>query len=219
MMNIELRPIERTDISTINRIRNQSASYLHDDRTFTEEETHEWWLRYDLDWYAIVLDGEMIGYFRISNYSKENRNLYIGADLDEAHRGKGIGYAAYLMMMEMLFNQRKLNKITLEVLSTNERAYGLYRKLGFSVEGAKRHEVWRDGRWADSIVMSITRKEFMSLNPQSVASPCIGICQRDGDICLSCGRTMDQIRSWKDLSHGQRTDAINEMIQINVTKP
>jgi len=206
MKGLELRPIEYADAPIINRIRNQSAAYLHDDRTFTEENTLEWLRTYDPDWYAIIMDGEMIGYFRLSNYSKENRNLYIGADIDEAHRGKGIGYSSYLMMMEMLFNQRKLNKITLEVLSTNKRAFGLYKKLGFSVEGTKRQEVWRDGTWIDSIVMSITRAEFMSIHGK-IQSPCIGICHRRDGACSACGRTMNQISSWKDYTEEQKAGA------------
>jgi RimJ/RimL family protein N-acetyltransferase/predicted Fe-S protein YdhL (DUF1289 family) len=198
MNDIELRPIQYSDAPVINKIRNQSAEYLHDDRKFTEENTLEWLRIHDPDWYAIVINEEMVGYFRLSNYSKENRNLYIGADIAEEHRGKGLGYRAYLIMMKKLFNERKLNKITLEVLSNNKRAFKLYKKLGFSIEGTKRQEVWRINEWIDSIVMSITRKEFMLNHQNILASPCIGICHKNDHICSSCGRTIDQIREWKD---------------------
>lgn len=203
MNNITFRSIQEEDFGIINRIRNQSTEYLHDDRKFSEESTKNWIKETKPDWYAILLDGEMIGYFRLSNYSRENRNIYIGADIEESHRGKGLGYQSYLSMMSNLFTTRKLNKITLEVLSTNERAYKLYRKLGFSVEGTKRQEVWRNDTWVDSIIMSITRSEFMRTNPGMLGSPCIGICKRDAERCNTCGRSLEQIAAWKGSSQEQ----------------
>jgi RimJ/RimL family protein N-acetyltransferase len=212
MSNIEIRPIEYSDVPVINRIRNASAKYLHDDRIFSEEKTLEWMQAYDPDWYAILLEGEMIGYFRISNHSKTNRNLYIGADIDEAHRGKGVGYRSYLIMMSKLFNERKLNKISLEVLGTNQVAFNLYSKLGFIEEGKRRQEIWRDGSWIDSIVMSISRKQFMIKNPGLVGSPCVGICTKGEEICTACGRTLDQISSWKNYDQQERVKQVEQIL-------
>jgi len=204
MNKIELRPIEIFDAEIINKIRNQSISYLHDDSTFTVEETKNWIVKNNPFWYVIILDGEIIGYFRLTNFSNKNRNIYIGADIEESHRGKGIGYSAYLIMMEKLFKERKLNKISLEVLSNNEQAHGLYKKIGFVVEGTKRQEIWRNGSWIDSIIMSMTRREFMLKYPGSLTSPCIGICQKNDYICSSCGRTIDQIKGWSESDPEQR---------------
>lgn len=196
MREISFRPIKASDASVINKIRNQSVEFLHDNSMFSVKETAEWIERVCPDWYAILLNDEMVGYFRISNYSEKNRNLYIGADIEESHRGKGLGYESYLLMMEKLFKERKLNKIALEVLSNNERAYSLYKKLGFSVEGTKRQEVWRNGFWVDSIVMSITRIEFMLNHENIIPSPCVGICHRNEYVCATCGRTIEQITNW-----------------------
>lgn len=203
MNNITFRSIQEEDSETISRIRNQSTQYLHDDTKFSEESTKKWIKETRPDWYAILLDGEMVGYFRLSNYSRENRNIYIGADIEESHRGKGLGHQSYLLMMANLFTTRKLNKITLEVLSTNERAYKLYKKLGFSVEGTKRQEIWRKDTWIDSIIMSITRSEFMAVNPGMLGSPCIGICNRGDEKCNTCGRSLKQIGAWKDSTQEQ----------------
>lgn len=203
MNNITFRKIEEDDSAIISRIRNQSIQYLHDDTKFSEESTKKWIKETQPDWYAILLDGDMVGYFRLSNYSEKNRNIYIGADIEETHRGKGLGYQSYLSMMKNLFTSRKLNKITLEVLSTNERAYKLYKKLGFSVEGTKRQELWRKNTWIDSIIMSITRSEFMRTNPGLLGSPCIGICNRGDGICNTCGRSLEQISAWKDSTQEQ----------------
>ena len=112
MNKISLRSIRTEDAASINRIRNQSVQYLHDNTTFSIESTIQWMEKEHPDWYAIICDGEMVGYFRISNQSAASRNLYIGADIDESHRGKGIGYESYIIMMERLFKERQLNKIS-----------------------------------------------------------------------------------------------------------
>lgn len=216
MNDIKFRRIEEGDSAIISRIRNQSTQYLHDDTKFSEESTKNWIKETQPDWHAILLDGEMIGYFRLSNYSRENRNIYIGADIEESHRGRGLGYQSYLSMMANLFTVRKLNKITLEVLSTNERAYKLYKKLGFSVEGTKRQEVWRKNTWIDSIIMSITRSEFMLANPGVLGSPCIGICSRGDGRCNTCGRSLEQIGAWKD-STQEQTQLYVQNLRPNVS--
>lgn len=215
MRKISLRPIRIEDAASINRIRNQSVQYLHDNTTFSIESTMRWMEENHPDWYAILCDGEMVGYFRISNQSAASRNLYIGADIEESQRGKGIGYESYLIMMERLFKDRQLNKISLEVLSNNDRAFHLYRKLGFSVEGSKRQEVWREGSWIDSIVMSITRKEFIAKHGR-IQSPCVGICQKDDNRCMACGRTLQQISSWSRYTEQERIDSVREMITIQL---
>lgn len=213
MRKISLRSICIEDAASINRIRNQSVEYLHDNTIFSVESTIQWMEKNCPDWYAIICDGEMVGYFRISNQSEANRNLYIGADIEESQRGKGIGYDSYLIMMEKLFKERRLNKISLEVLSNNDRAFHLYRKLGFSVEGSKRQEVWRDGAWIDSVIMSITRKEFIAKHGR-IQSPCVAICQKNDSRCMACDRTIQQISSWGRYTEQERIDSVSEMISI-----
>lgn len=158
---LSFRPLKKSDIPLLNEIRNECAGeYLHDSRTFTIEESLSWFEKTNPDFWAIILNNQMIGYFRISNHSKPNKNLYIGADLHKDWRGRDMAYKAYLKFIPFLFKEYKLHKITLEVLATNERALNLYKKLGFVTEGIKRQEVLKKGKYIDSIVMSILRTEW-----------------------------------------------------------
>jgi RimJ/RimL family protein N-acetyltransferase len=111
----------------------------------------------------IILDNNTVGYFRLSNYSKENKNIYIGADIAKEYTGKGIAKDAYNKFIPYAFTIYNLNKISLEVLGTNERAINLYNKLGFVKEGVKREEVLKNGIWVDSIIMSILKSEYNKL--------------------------------------------------------
>jgi RimJ/RimL family protein N-acetyltransferase len=109
----------------------------------------------------IFTDEILIGYFRLSNYSKENKNIYIGADIAKEYTGKGIAKKAYNLFIPFLFTEYNLNKISLEVLSTNQKAINLYDKLGFVKEGIKREEILKNNKWVDSIIMSILKSEYL----------------------------------------------------------
>lgn len=212
---MDIRKTTRQDVEALNMIRNQSSEYLHDNRKFTLEQTITWFDDNRPDWYSLFVEDRMVGYFRISNYSPQNRNLYIGADIEESSRGKGLGYQSYIEMMKRLFNERKLNKISLEVLETNQVAFNLYVKIGFIEEGRKRQEIWRNGSWVDSIVMSITRKEFMVKHHDTIASPCVGICSKGQETCSACGRTLDQISSWKQYEQHERREHVRMILNIS----
>jgi len=164
MVDYKFRRIEKDDLIFLNFIRNQYCEeFLHDSRKFTIEETIEWFNNTSPDYYIIEYNEEKIGYFRISNYSKENNNLYIGADIHPDFRGKGLAYKAYYIFIRNLFIERNLNKITLEVLSTNNIALSLYKKLGFNTEGIKREEILKKHGYVDSMVMSILRSEVKDI--------------------------------------------------------
>lgn len=148
------------DLPFLNEVRNKYAEeFLHDSRKFTLQETEEWFLLKKPD-YRIIWKGlNRIGYFRLGNYSQENKNIYVGADIHKEYTGKGLGKMSYELFLPQLFKEYDLHKISLEVLSTNKRAISLYRKLGFIEEGIKREDVLKSGVYVDSIIMSILRKE------------------------------------------------------------
>lgn len=160
--SIKIEKITTEDLGFLNETRNMvSKEYLHDSRTFTLKETQEWFSNNTPDYYIIKHNDVRVGYFRLSNHSSENQNIYIGADIHPNFWGQGIASAAYEMFINYLFDTYHLHKISLEVLASNTRAISLYRKLGFVEEGKKRDEVFKDGVYVDSIIMSILRNEWV----------------------------------------------------------
>lgn len=156
---IDIKKISREEVKILNKIRNLCVDYLHNSKKFTLEESYDWFDKTSPNFFSIYYNQEMIGYFRISNFSIENKNLYIGADLHPQYWNRGLGFESYKKMIPFLFNEYNLNKISLEVLVTNHRAISLYKKLGFKEEGIKREEIFKDGQYVDSIIMSILKKE------------------------------------------------------------
>lgn len=158
---ISFKLLEETDLEFLNEVRNHCAEeYLHDSRTFSLNDTLNWFKNTQPQYYIILNQNEKIGYFRLSNYSTTNRNIYIGADLHPKFWGKKLAYPSYVKFIDYLFNKYNLNKISLEVLSTNIRAYNLYKKLGFVQEGIKRQEVLKQHQFVDSIIMSLLKTEY-----------------------------------------------------------
>jgi RimJ/RimL family protein N-acetyltransferase len=161
MDSITFEKITEDDLPFLNSVRNSYANkYLHDSRIFTLKETIEWFKKTNPKYYIILKDNIRVGYFRLSNYSKENMNIYVGADISPEFVGLGIGYLSYKKFLSYIFIKYNLNKVSLEVLSTNTKAIGLYKKLGFVVEGVKREEIKKGGVFVDSIIMSLLKKEL-----------------------------------------------------------
>lgn len=211
-MELDFRKIEVNDAPVICRIRNESREYLHDESEYSLEDVTKWIVDTSPDWYAIIMNGKMIGYFRLSEWSKRNRTIYVGADISQDMRGMGIGKQAYIQFLKKLFVERKLSKVLLEVLSSNFRARNLYEQLGFTVDGVRRNAIWRkEGLWEDSIFMSLPRSKFYAKYTDCEAkwSPCIGICSKDDDKCNACQRTIEEIKNWSEYKSEERKEILS----------
>lgn len=79
-----------------------------------------------------------------NNLKRTQHRAYIVIGLLEEFRGKGIGKSLF----EQLFIWAKQNGITrleLTVIKENDRAFNLYRKMGFVLEGEKVHSLMIEG--------------------------------------------------------------------------
>jgi RimJ/RimL family protein N-acetyltransferase len=79
----------------------------------------------------------------------------LGIGISQAYRDLGIGTA----MLETLIAEAKaagLQMLWLEVFSTNQRARHVYENVGFMKTGVKPNMYFRNGRYIDSVIMSLT---------------------------------------------------------------
>jgi predicted Fe-S protein YdhL (DUF1289 family) len=43
---------------------------------------------------------------------------------------------------------------------------------------------------------------------KDIKNPCISLCQLSAEVCLSCGRSKDEIRKWKRMKRPEKMAAI-----------
>lgn len=79
---------------------------------------------------------------------------------DRAYWGRGLGRACVEYVLLYGFCELHLNRISLPVLATNERAIKLYRSCGFKDEGRLREGQYKNGEYVDVLLMGLLRREF-----------------------------------------------------------
>jgi len=96
---------------------------------------------------------DFLGLLRLNLYDKlvNNRLLSTGFGRDELYisnvsvghsfRGRGVGTFLVKNMVDIA-HKNGCNRVILDVSSNNKSAIGLYRKLGFEVEGVKKSWFW-----------------------------------------------------------------------------
>ncbi len=154
-IKLNFREMTINDLPEFIEIRNQSKEYLHNNKTFSLDESILWFNNVKPQFYIIEMGSKIIGYFRTSNHDLDKKTLYIGCDLQQKYRGYGLGYKAYVQFLPIIKKQFQLEKIKLEVLSNNTRAINLYHKLGFVNIGISEEKIFRDGNELNSIIMEL----------------------------------------------------------------
>jgi RimJ/RimL family protein N-acetyltransferase len=113
----------------------------------TEAKEREWVLEHneaagDL---VLVADSEgVIAGLLFFESGPRQRQLHRGAlhmSVDRRWRGRGVGEAMLKVLLEWAKENPVIEKVGLSVLSSNTRAHGLYKKLGFIEEGRRPREV------------------------------------------------------------------------------
>ncbi len=77
---------------------------------------------------------------------------YIVIGILGGHRGKGIGKKLF-EELEKWAGTNNLKRLELTVMTHNEKAVNLYKKIGFKIEGVKEHSILLDGKFIDEYYM------------------------------------------------------------------
>jgi putative acetyltransferase len=83
----------------------------------------------------------------------------IGLMVHTDYQGQGVGKALLAVMVDLADNWLMMERLQLFVFVDNERAIGLYKKLGFEVEGTQRKSAIRDGEYIDSYMTGRLRSK------------------------------------------------------------
>ncbi|KGP71290.1 GNAT family N-acetyltransferase [Pontibacillus yanchengensis] len=109
---------------------------------------------------------DIIGELSLLGLGNEmNRSAQFQISIYNSHYfSGGLGTEASELAMVFAFGKLNLNRIELEVFSTNTRAIAAYEKLGFVQEGLKRQAYYLDFEYKDLIMMSLLRQDYLEMH-------------------------------------------------------
>jgi RimJ/RimL family protein N-acetyltransferase len=101
------------------------------------------------------VSGKLIGYLiAIGGVARRNRHsVYLVVGILEKYRGKGVGTRLF-MELENWAREHHIHRLELTVMTSNQAAISLYRKMGFEIEGIKRDSLLVNGEYVDEYYMS-----------------------------------------------------------------
>jgi diamine N-acetyltransferase len=104
-----------------------------------------------------------VGNCNFHNLDYRNRCAEAGIFIGEKGVwNQGFGTEAMLLLLKHGFETLNLNRIALDVHSTNLRAIRSYEKAGFTLEGCKRQAIYKNGKYVDILIMSVLKSEWES---------------------------------------------------------
>lgn len=175
-MKVNLRPLRLEDSAQVLNWRNSDAVAAH---MYTEHkiepDEHQRWLKgalalEDRCYWIIEADDLPVGLASIAKIDTIARRCDLGHYLaDPAVRGKGVGACVEYLILQQVFEVRKLNKLWCEVLIENERAWRLHMEFGFRREAHFRAHVWKGGRFRDVLGFGLLAEEWATLRPACTA--------------------------------------------------
>ena len=174
-MRVYLRAFETEDYKVINKWRNDDEvqSLTSGNKYFVSSAMEKQWVEgkiYDNSkeiYLAICLKetDEMIGYTGLRDIDWRNRKvewmaLVIG---DRPHRNKGYATEATLLLLDYVFCELGIHKLSGYSLKTNLASIQLFGKLGFIQEGILRDFVFKANSYHDNIIFTILEDEYKEL--------------------------------------------------------
>ena len=166
---VTLRPVEREDVKRLHELSRNVELVLFGDSVWNPVPLASWEKEYDKHLedqdksdFVIEADGKVIGEIDLHKWKNRRAgSVELGIGIyDPEYVGKGYGRDAINLLLDWSFRIQNYRRVFLHTSATNERAIRAYRACGFVEEGRLREDDYVDGRYVDTLVMSILRPEW-----------------------------------------------------------
>jgi RimJ/RimL family protein N-acetyltransferase len=161
-----LKGVEELDLESRIKLRNKTSfrKYFREHKDITKIDQSNWYKKILSDKnqynFSIFAENNLIGHCGLYYINWINRSaefgIYIG---NNNYRNGGYGSDALRTLIKYGFNDLNLNKIWCEVYKNNE-ALHVYKHIGFKHEGTLRDNYYNEGRYWDSDILSMLKKEY-----------------------------------------------------------
>lgn len=103
-------------------------------------------------------DGKYTGQCAINQIGWQNKLGRFSIFVTKENWGRGYAEEAIRLLLNYAFKKLKLHKIWGVCWATNQKAWHIYKKIGFKKEGLLRDEYFWRGRYHDLIRMAVIKK-------------------------------------------------------------
>lgn len=106
------------------------------------------------------VEGEMVGNLGLETMiSKRRRHVAsFGVSVKAASQGKGVGRALIIAALDLADNWLDIRRIEITTYTDNIGGIGLYKSLGFVIEGEMVDYAYRNGEYVNAYQMARIRK-------------------------------------------------------------
>ncbi|MEV4316308.1 GNAT family protein [Actinocrispum sp. NPDC049592] len=128
----------------------------------TLDPTAEGWFQY-----AIELDGSLIGDIGVGTH-QNLMQAEIGFTLAPPYQGKGYATEAVCRVVEHLFTDRGLHRLSAGCDGRNDASARLLERVGFRREGLQRQHTWIKGEWTDDLLFGLLASDYAEMAAETV---------------------------------------------------
>ncbi|WP_128331185.1 UDP-4-amino-4,6-dideoxy-N-acetyl-beta-L-altrosamine N-acetyltransferase [Apibacter sp. HY039] len=165
---INFRLVNESDIEQIRKWRNsdliKNVSY---NRAYISQENQKLWFsnlennKSQIHW-IITNNLKSVGYACLKNIDYNNHrcefaSLYIG---ETEYLHSGIGAIVEFKILNYIFEDLEMNKVSCEVLSFNKKVIQLHKRFGFITEGILKEQYILDNQFENVHLLALFKKDW-----------------------------------------------------------
>ncbi|HEX2620639.1 MAG TPA: GNAT family N-acetyltransferase [Phototrophicaceae bacterium] len=109
-----------------------------------------------------TLNGERAGSLNTHSCTPRHGVFMYGIAVHEAHQRQGYASEAIRLIVRYFFEEKRYQKVNVEVYSFNEPSMRLHERLGFMQEGRLRRMIYASGAHHDIIVYGMTFDDYLT---------------------------------------------------------
>ena len=111
--------------------------------------------------FVIILkeNSEVVGCMDLLNINLTHGNAELGYWLAKEHRCKGLTTEAGHMLVKFAFEELMLERLYAKCFDNNDPSRKVMEKLGMQYEGRARHEVFKSGKYIDTVSYAIIKND------------------------------------------------------------
>lgn len=166
MSRFTIRSLRLSDANDIHELMHMpnvlyGTSLLPSTTADTWQKNIQYWLE-DERVYTFVAEvqGKAVGIINVRvGTGRESHVGDLTMAVHDKHQRQGIGRMLMMAMTDLVDNWLNLVRLELDVFTDNEVAIHLYKQFDFEIEGRKRLDAFRGGRYIDSYMMARIRPQ------------------------------------------------------------